>query len=321
MKFERNIASGVFLLILIIEYFIQFFVADRFVEVFDLPFDLNVITSELIIMLPGLIGVAVWYICRLWKETHDEDYIPIDISDRLMFKRVKISTLLMTILYTWMVMPLMTLLNSISMLFVENVIVEESDAILSMPFILSAFLIAVYGPFCEEFVFRGVIYGGFRRNCRPLAAILMSGFLFGIMHLNFNQFGYAFVIGCAMALLAEATGSIWPTIFMHFIINFQSVALLFLTDKYWGDAYDSVDLGDASINGILAIEIMIIAVIAVVTTIIAGIILKWLAKNEGRNNPLEMVKKNRVYVGKTVFNPILIIAIVMAVAIMVLSVL
>lgn len=39
------------------------------------------------------------------------------------------------------------------------------------------------------------------------------------MHMNFNQMAYAVVIGLIFGFVVEATGSIIPTMIMHFLIN------------------------------------------------------------------------------------------------------
>ena len=49
---------------------------------------------------------------------------------------------------------------------------------------------------------------------------------FGLMHMNFNQFCYAFVLGIAFGILLEATGSIFATMTAHFVINGWSTVLM-----------------------------------------------------------------------------------------------
>ena len=53
----------------------------------------------------------------------------------------------------------------------------------------------------------------------------MSGIFFGLMHMNFNQMAYAVVIGLIFGFVVEATGSIIPTMIMHFLINGFSVVI------------------------------------------------------------------------------------------------
>ncbi len=237
----------------------------------------NLIISELILLVPGVV-----YILFYKKEK--------SISDRMSFHKVKPSTFFMTILFTFMIMPLTTLLNAISMLFVDNAVLQISPQVLQMPFLLIFFLMAVYGPFCEEFVFRGIIFGGYRKSGRLLCATLLSGFLFGLMHMNLNQFGYAFAIGIALALLMEASGSIWMTMLCHFLFNAQSVCLMFLVNHFMPGLYEQQIQNQATANDQMYITISVYLVIATFTTVIAACILNWISTNEGRGNLYEKLR-------------------------------
>ena len=115
--------------------------------------------------------------------------------------------------------PVIVVLNMLSMFFVENA-VQNSVVSLLMTTNLPAMLLlmAVLPALGEEFVFRGLLYHAYRRTS-PLAGIILSALFFALMHGNFNQIPYAFFLGIVMALMVEATGSIWISIFMHFMLN------------------------------------------------------------------------------------------------------
>ena len=61
-------------------------------------------------------------------------------------------------------------------------------------FFLSIFLVGVLPGFCEEVAHRGLVLGGMRKN-GAIRAMVLCGLLFGLMHFNISQFGYAFVVG------------------------------------------------------------------------------------------------------------------------------
>jgi hypothetical protein len=84
---------------------------------------------------------------------------------------------------------------------------------------------AVLPAFVEECTFRGAIYHSLR-GARPVRAVILSGLMFGAMHMNFNQFVYAAALGIIMALLLEATGSILSTMILHFCFNSFSVVMM-----------------------------------------------------------------------------------------------
>lgn len=214
--------------------------------------------------------------------------------DILGFRRIKISTALMTVLYTFLLMPLTTLANAISMIFVDNTVANLSGDILNVPFVVMFTIMAVFGPFCEEVVFRGAFFRGFRKTGNIFGAIVISGILFALMHMNLNQAAYALLLGTMMALLAEATGSTWAPFIVHFIFNGQSVCLLFLEDKLVPELMEEEleSFGGSELMFAIAVYLLL----AVVCTSIAFCVVTWIASNEGKQNFLRTIwasRKNR----------------------------
>ena len=111
----------------------------------------NLIMSEMLILIPVMTVVIIG------KRGEK-------LNDILGFHKIKISTAWMTVLFTILIMPLATFFNAISMLFVENTVASMTGDILDVPFFVMFLLMAVYGPFCEELTFRGVIYRSFRKS-------------------------------------------------------------------------------------------------------------------------------------------------------------
>ncbi|RKJ46791.1 CPBP family intramembrane metalloprotease [bacterium 1XD8-76] len=214
--------------------------------------------------------------------------------DILGFRRIKISTALMTVLYTFLLMPLTTLANAISMIFVDNTVANLSGDILNVPFVVMFTIMAVFGPFCEEVVFRGAFFRGFRKTGNIFGAIVISGILFALMHMNLNQAAYALLLGTMMALLAEAAGSTWAPFIVHFIFNGQSVCLLFLEDKLVPELMEEEleSFGGSELMFAIAVYLLL----AVVCTSIAFCVVTWIASNEGKQNFLRTIwasRKNR----------------------------
>lgn len=117
--------------------------------------------------------------------------------------------------------------NVISQLFVSNSVSGHMmDLTLQYSFPVMFFAVAIMPMICEEVIFRGLVYQGYRRSS-VLLAILLSSFLFGIMHMNWNQFSYAFVLGILFCLINEAAGSFLPSMMMHLFINGRSIVLLY----------------------------------------------------------------------------------------------
>ena len=85
---------------------------------------------------------------------------------------------------------------------------------------ISSFLLLVMvAPVTEEVLFRGLILRGFLQNYSTRSAILLSAFLFAVMHTNPWQFISAFVAGVLLAWLLIETGSLLPCLFAHAAAN------------------------------------------------------------------------------------------------------
>lgn len=232
------------------------------------------------------------------------------------FRKIHISTILMTFLYSFLVMPAATLMNVISMFFVDNTIAGMSMEMLNSGFIIMFLMVAVNAPLTEEFVFRGAIFQSCKKSASSLKAILLSALLFGLMHMNFNQAGYAFVLGIAMALLVEATDSIWPAFICHLTVNARSVITLFGVQKmsgYYGDLLGedvfrgnlmetlNADLTNQQLFMMLCLEIFLV----VICLPVAGCVLVWISKKEGREANIRALWKERK-AGKVLSIPVIL---------------
>lgn len=217
----------------------------------------------------------------------------------------------MTVLYTILISPLSTLANAISMIFVDNAVNEIAGDVLDVPFVVMLLIMAVFGPFCEELVFRGAFFRGFRKSGNIFGAIVMSAVLFAIMHMNFNQAAYAVLLGIMMALAAEATGSTVTSFIIHLIFNGQSVCLLYLSDKLAPDILmEEMEMSYSSSE--MALIIAFYLLLAVVCTSIAFCVLTWMASNEGKQNFLRTVWASRKNRGEKMWSVCLIIAVSLA---------
>lgn len=80
------------------------------------------------------------------------------------------------------------------------------------------FFTAVLPGICEEVAHRGMLLSTYKQMGAK-KAIVLSGLLFGLMHLNIEQFFYASIIGFFFAFVTLGTDSIYPTMIMHFTNN------------------------------------------------------------------------------------------------------
>lgn len=265
----------------------------------------NLFVSELLLVIPAFITL----LCSR------------EAPNRVLgFHRLKISSVLMIFLYTALMSPLTTLLNAISMLFVENEVSSMSGEVVELPFVLMFFMMAIFGPVCEELCFRGIVYRGYLKSGNALGAVLLSSLLFGLIHMNFNQAPYAFVLGVAMALLVEATGSLFSSILMHAAFNGWSVVIMYVYDRFLPGMTEQVEQSAGTEEMIAVISLYF--VLALVCTALAGCVLVWLCMNQGRGDYVAWLwrqRKERKGKGKLVSVP-LVIGIALCLALMFLMV-
>ena len=204
----------VFLISILITVVVAFLPLDFLVE---RPV-LQLIFSQLILALPSVVYLLV-------------NKLP--YAETVRFKKLKLADMAWCILLGILIQPVLTLLNAISMVFATNTtstfMMELSGQV---PFLGALILMAVVPGVLEESVYRGVFYNEYSK-LSPWKAALLSGFLFGLMHGNINQFCYAAVMGILFALIIEATGSILSTMLIHFWINAGSVTMIYLYPKLY----------------------------------------------------------------------------------------
>lgn len=85
-------------------------------------------------------------------------------------------------------------------------------------------LVALAGPVVEELFFRGGVLRVLLRTCRrPWVAIVVSGLIFGIIHMNPVQVAFASVAGILLGWLYWRTRSLIPCMVVHVLNNSFSV--------------------------------------------------------------------------------------------------
>lgn len=96
--------------------------------------------------------------------------------------------------------------------------IQLNYSLLLKEFLLSAILPAI----CEEFLHRGILLFSGKKTGNTRYALIISSILFGLIHLNINQFFYAAILGYLMGYVTIISDSIYPAIIIHFCNNFLS---------------------------------------------------------------------------------------------------
>jgi sodium transport system permease protein len=81
-------------------------------------------------------------------------------------------------------------------------------------------LVAALMPaICEEIFFRGMLQGILRKSLPKQKLIIVIGILFGVFHLSMFRFLPTGLLGILLAYLTLASGSIFPSMCLHFMHN------------------------------------------------------------------------------------------------------
>lgn len=243
-------------------------------------------------------------------------------------KKIHGSTALLLFLFYIAIMPVMSLINAVSMLYVENITTDMMTQVVSgHSYLIGMVLIALLPCILEESVYRGLFYNEYRKAA-PVGGMLLSAFLFGIMHGNWNQFSYAFVMGMIFCLIVEATDSILSSMLLHFFINGTSVTLLAMAEKF-SDIFPeefsaALEQADAMTGGTLSGVLRTYLPAALIGIAAAVIVYRQIALKEGRLEAVRGIFARRA--PKTeenkrtqLFSVPLIVAIAILIALMILN--
>ena len=99
--------------------------------------------------------------------------------------------------------------------------------------VLVVVIITMLAPLCEEFLFRGYIFRSLRNWHGFAPAAIITGLIFGGVHIGSSPIGYALPLaafGFGLCLLYEWTGSLLPCMALHACNNSFALGL----DQGWG---------------------------------------------------------------------------------------
>lgn len=276
-----NKINIIYLITVLISIFGSFFTSYIYIATNNMIYTL--LASQVLLILPAL----VYIISNKF-----------DLRKTIRFNKIKFSNVLLIILFSYLAIPLMNLINLISLLFVKNNIQNTVELIIKEnPLYLSLLSIALIPCIFEETVYRGIFYNEYRK-VNVINGILLSALLFALLHMNFNQFFYAFVMGIIFVILIEATDSVISSMIMHFIINGTSVFNVYMIPKlqdilrevdpdYANDLADSMNSSYTRTELLVSISAM--WPIVIITTIFAAIILIAIAKNTNRMEHIKAI--------------------------------
>lgn len=87
--------------------------------------------------------------------------------------------------------------------------------------------IGIVPSICEEVLYRGYILRSFEKSWGPVAAIVLSGVIFGFYHLRLTQALPLALIGILLGYIAWKSSSIFPAMLAHLVNNGGSVLTIY----------------------------------------------------------------------------------------------
>lgn len=262
-----------FIPVLFISYILLSILAGTVIGVMNINMPLwgSYLLSQAIVLLPALIYVAIH---------------KINIIACMPYRRLRISDGLLSLLFGYALVPTMLFVSNLTSLFSTNYVQDSVQELIAYPFVVQLLIIAVLPACVEEFVFRGLIYHSYRKN-GILGAAVLSGLVFGLMHLNINQLSYALLMGIVFALLVEVTGSMYSSMLAHFAANSYSIIMMQLVSMTSGGSElleQSAQAAESSMNSVPVIiaQLVMLGLVAAGFLGIAYLLFKKIAVRNGR---------------------------------------
>ena len=193
-----------------------------------------------------------------------------DMKRSLRIRTFHVGSFFLVILLAFTIRPVAGFITLIANMFFKDVTTNTMTQKIMQNLGFSLVTTAFFPGLVEETLFRGVLYSRLRR-ANPIKGILFSALFFGIAHMNFQQFCYAFFLGIVFGFLLEATDSIFASMTAHMIFNGVSILLTYAMSKtsiFGANALDSTDA--VTVTSILAsIPMALIGLILSILLLIA----------------------------------------------------
>lgn len=188
-------------------------------------------------------------------------------------KKFKIKDFLLGLIALVASMPICNLINAILIMVFGEEVDNVSQLIIIfriLPkgyWILIFIVMAVLPGIFEELQFRGLYVGCFG-NKGSFKAAIITALMFSLMHMNFIQLSYTFIIGLILYYIRVATGSSILTMLLHFLFNAYSLFMVFIADdETINTELMAQEISDNDLYKMLII-LLVIGIVGVLITIL-----------------------------------------------------
>lgn len=122
-------------------------------------------------------------------------------------------------------------------------------------------LMVIAAPILEELIFRGIILDGLLDKYSPMKSILISSFLFGIVHLNPWQLITGLIIGIFAGWIYYKTRSLSLAIIIHASANLNAYLFRLISDA------DASSMDDTLVEGFGGVFNLVMVIVVSVLTV------------------------------------------------------
>lgn len=243
------------------------------------------ITEFLLIMAPSLLLLFIYRY---------------DVKKILRLNKVSLLSIVLIFFIMLFAIPVVGIFNFANMWIVTKLfgrvdIVQPPVAETIGGLLINILVIGGSAGICEEIMFRGVIQRGLERF-GAVKSILLTSFLFAIMHFDFQKLFGVFLLGALIGFIVYKTNSIFSGMFAHFANNTIAVLAGFAATQLdkgleaeLGEINNLYNTGiDFSAFENLPSEMLIVVIVSVIfmvlfcSAMLAGLIIALSRINNGK---------------------------------------
>lgn len=151
-------------------------------------------------------------------------------------------------------------------------------------------LTAIIPGICEEVLHRGMFMRGSGKQGYTRYGLLFSSILFGLMHLNIQQFFYAMILGALMGVVVIVADSIYPAMIIHFMNNALSIYFSYGTKYDWPLTEFKASVESLIFSGGLFLSVIVISGLIMLLLAIYRTLLHAVARDKHKHMALKLAK-------------------------------
>lgn len=182
----------------------------------------------------GIGGVAIQQVLILAVPVLAAWYMKSDVRTLFSLRKPKVGKLPGSVLLyvgTYCIVMGVSMVLSSFLTESTNAVSESFGALAESPVGIMLLVTAVMPAIGEEILFRGLVFGSLRYRHGVKIAIAVSAIVFGMFHMSLVKLIPTALLGACFAYIVVKSGSIYVSMFLHFLNNAVSMLVLKYPDR------------------------------------------------------------------------------------------